>query len=99
MRLQPAAEQARADATDDFGACYAVARELRELGQKGVQTRAYVHGEVSRHAVLAVLACNEIVMSQEPPARLGRIRDSSRPLTDTEKKAYEEMGTSITRRP
>jgi membrane-bound ClpP family serine protease len=81
----------RPNATDDFGACYLLAKELRELQQKGVQTRAFVHGDVSRHAVLPVLACGEIVMSSDPAARIGRIVDSDRPLTDTEKQAYKEL--------
>ncbi len=47
----------RADATSDFGACWALAKEIRELQGQGVETRAFVHGNVSRHAVLPVLAC------------------------------------------
>ncbi len=47
----------RADATSDFGACWALAKEIRELQGQGVETRAFVHGDVSRHAVLPVLAC------------------------------------------
>jgi membrane-bound ClpP family serine protease len=81
----------RADATDDFGACYLLAKELRALQQKGVRTRAWVHGDVSRHAVLPVLACGEIVMSADPAAHIGRVVDADRHISDTEKTAYEEL--------
>ena len=81
----------KADATDEPGACIDLAQELRALQREGVHTRAFVHGDISRHAVLPVLACGEIVMSADPPARIGRVLDSDRPLSDTEKKAYEEF--------
>ena len=57
-----------------------------------MQTRAYVHGDVSRHAVLPVLACGEIVMSVRAagPPRDGSC-DSDRSLTAFEKTAYDEM--------
>ena len=75
----------RADATGDFGACWALAKQIRDLQGQGVETRAFVHGDVSRHAVLPVLACAKIVMSSGPPARIGRVADSEplpRPETD-----------------
>ena len=83
--------EGRPDATDDFGACSDLAEVIRDLQEKGVQTRAYLHGEVSRHAVLPVLACGEIAMSAEPPARLGRVVDGERTLAAFEKPPYEEM--------
>ena len=82
----------RADATNDYGACSDLADVLRDLQQKsGVKTRAFVHGDVSRHAVLPVLACGEIVMSADPPAHLGPIADSDLPLDEAKQKAYDTM--------
>jgi membrane-bound ClpP family serine protease len=79
----------RGDATDDFGACWALAKEIRELQSQGVETRAFVHSDVSRHAVLPVLACGEIVMSADPPARIGRIADSRQEPPGPETDTYE----------
>jgi membrane-bound ClpP family serine protease len=78
--------------SDNFGACYELARKVRELQEQGVQTVAYVHGTVSHHSVLPVLACGEIVMSKDPPARLGPVVESGKQLSDTERNAYLEMG-------
>jgi membrane-bound serine protease (ClpP class) len=80
---------ARPDATDKYGPCWELASYLLELRHKNVKTRAYVHGEVSRHAVLPVIACGEIVMSSD--ARLGKVVEPGGSLLDSEKAAYEEM--------
>jgi hypothetical protein len=81
----------RVNNSDDFGACLTLAEYLRELHKKqGVQTVAFVHGEVTRHAVLPVLACSEVVMSSEPPARLGKVSVPGRPLGKVERVAYED---------
>ena len=73
----------------DYGACFDVADALRDYQQKyGVATRAYVHGAVSRHAVLPVLACAKIVMSADPPARLGPVTEPDRPLDEAKLAAY-----------
>ncbi|HVS40129.1 MAG TPA: NfeD family protein [Gemmataceae bacterium] len=84
--------EGRADATGDYGVCYDLAKVLLELQQNNhVTTRAYVHGDVSRNAVLPVLACGDIVMSSEPPAHIGPIADSDRPLDEAERAAYATM--------
>ncbi len=81
----------RANNSDDFGACLTLAEYLRELHKKqGIQTVAFIHGEVTRHAVLPVLACSEVVMSSEPPARLGKVSVPGRPLGKVERVAYED---------
>ncbi len=80
---------ARPDATDKYGPCWELANFLLELRHKKVKTRAYVHGEVSRHAVLAVIACGDIVMSAD--ARLGKIVESGGTLLASELAGYEEM--------
>jgi membrane-bound serine protease (ClpP class) len=82
----------RDNASDDPGACQTLARYLRDLQRKqGIQVIAFVHGNVTRHAVLPVLASSEIVMSQEPPAHLGKIADAQRPLEHLDRMAYDEI--------
>jgi len=61
--------------SDDFGACYELAERLRDLQKRGVRTIAYVHGDVSRHSVLPVLACSEVVLSRQPLGVLGPVGD------------------------
>src|SRR5262249_26571052 len=52
---------------DDWYACAKLARYLTELHKKeGVRTIAFVHDEVTRHSVLPVLACSEVVISSKP---------------------------------
>lgn len=82
----------RDNASDDPGACQSLARYLRDLRKKkGIQVVAFVHGKVTRHAVLPVLACSEIIMSQEQPAHLGKVADAQHPLERLDRLAYEEI--------
>jgi membrane-bound serine protease (ClpP class) len=82
----------RDNASDDPGACQNLARYLRDLQKKeGIQVIAFVHGNVTRYAVLPVLACSEIVMSQEPAAHLGKAADAQRPLEHLDRMAYDEI--------
>jgi membrane-bound ClpP family serine protease len=83
-----------ANRSDNFGACYELAEQLRGLQQRGVRTVAYVHGDVSRHSVMPVLACSEIVMSRLPVATLGPVAATDRPLKDVEKLQYEAIAKS-----
>jgi membrane-bound serine protease (ClpP class) len=80
--------------SEDFGACLSLAEYLRELykdSRQGVRTVAFVHGDVTRHAVLPVLACSEIVMSSDPPAHLGKVTAPGRTLErKVERVAYED---------
>jgi membrane-bound serine protease (ClpP class) len=82
----------RDNASDDPGACQTLARYLRDLQKKqGIQVIAFVHGSVTRHAVLPVLACSEILMSQEPPAHLGKAADTQHPLEPLDRSAYDAI--------
>jgi membrane-bound serine protease (ClpP class) len=82
----------RDNASDDPGACQTLARSLRDWQKKhGIQVIAFVHGNVTRHAVLPVLACAEIVMSQEPPAHLGKVADAQHPLERLDRLAYDDI--------
>jgi membrane-bound serine protease (ClpP class) len=82
----------RDNASEDPGACQSLARYLRDLQKKqGIQVIAFVHGSVTRHAVLPVLACSEILMSQQPPAHLGKAADASHPLERLDRLAYDDL--------
>ncbi len=77
-------------AGSDFGPCYQLAAFLLE--QHDVHTVAFVHGETTRHTVLPVLACKDVVMSSA--ARLGDVRrddDLARPLAGAVLEAYREV--------
>jgi membrane-bound ClpP family serine protease len=60
----------KASRSDNFGLCLELAEVIHRLPQ-GVQTVAFVHGEVAGHSVLPVLACQQIVMSAR--AKLGPV--------------------------
>ncbi len=80
------------NASDDPGACQSLARFLRDLHKKqGIKVVAFVHGNVTRHAVLPVLACSEIIMSQDPPAHLGKVADAQHPIERLDRLAYNEI--------
>lgn len=81
----------KSSSSENFGACYELASKLRELQTRGVQTVAYVHGDVTHHSVLPVLACVEIVMSKDPPARLGPVVAPGKSLSETQRNAYLEL--------
>ena len=78
--------------TTDVYACMRLMRYLRSLRQKhpNLSTIAFVRTEVSRHTVLAVFACTEIVMARE--ARIGHVLDDQQSgLSPEARKAYEEV--------
>jgi membrane-bound ClpP family serine protease len=74
--------------SSEFGPCADLAEYLLSL--RDVTTIAFVHGEVSRHTVLPVLACRELAMSKD--GRLGPIVDEQDPpLTETKLQAYRDV--------
>lgn len=82
----------RDNASDELGACQSLARHLRDLQKKqGIQVIAFVHGNVTRHAVLPVLACSEIVMSQQPPAQFGKAAEGQHPFENLDRTAYDDL--------
>jgi membrane-bound ClpP family serine protease len=82
----------RDNASDDFGACLTLARYLRDLQKtQGVQVIAYLHGKVTRHAVLPVLACSEIILSKDPPGQFGKITEGDKSLEQLDRDAYEKI--------
>jgi membrane-bound ClpP family serine protease len=91
----------RPSACDDFYAADKLADFLLELDSRGVRTIAYVHDETTRHSVLPVLACSQIVFADKPlgpPDKqrypsLGRVASPDRPLRDKEREAYEKIAS------
>jgi membrane-bound ClpP family serine protease len=85
----------KANSSDTFGASLDLARylgtELREMRPR-VWSVAYVHGKVTRHAVLPVLACDEIIMSSRPLAQLGEVAPVEHSLDKQGRGVYEEIG-------
>src|SRR5262245_58274408 len=75
----------KAAASDDFGPCFDLARYL--LNKPTIKTIAFVHAPVSRHTVLPVLACKELVMSRE--GRLGPGLSENEPLEDFVRLGYQ----------
>lgn len=77
--------------SDSFGACLDLAERLREMKRKhGMLVIAYVHGEVARHSVLAVLACDQIVMAETEEAKLGPVVGEGERLDAFKRDVYEQ---------
>jgi membrane-bound ClpP family serine protease len=76
--------------SDNYAACLKLEGVLRKLqNERGVLTVAWVRGSVSRHSVLPVLACQEIVMSND--ARLGPILLENERLDPAQRAQYEQV--------
>ncbi|MCE5267422.1 MAG: hypothetical protein LLG00_06010 [Planctomycetaceae bacterium] len=73
----------------DFAAAYSLADFLSSDALNGVQTVAYVPQPVQGHAVLPVIACQEIIMAKD--ATLGAAGIDERTLTATVRSAYGEI--------
>src|SRR5947209_6070370 len=76
-------------ATESYGTAYDLAKYVRILRDNGVMTIAYVHGKVSRHTVLPVIACDELAMSGD--AKIGEVWSADAPVTRAERETYEDM--------
>lgn len=77
-------------ATRDFGICYDLAKFLQEQRLNGITTIAFVHGKVTRHTVLPILACSELVMSED--AKIGQVIPQGEPLPpETELRHYADQ--------
>lgn len=94
------------NSTSDFGPCNSLKKYIHQLQLGQVKaswprltTVAFVQHEVTRHSVLPVLACDQLIMSSEldkdlriPRARLGGItRDLEGILDNTERTAYRDV--------
>ena len=76
------------DATNaNFGACYELAEVIGKL-RANATTVAFVHGSVTGHTVLPVLACKELAMSKE--AKIGQVvTEGVPPLDDFKRSGYQ----------
>jgi len=73
----------------NFGACYELAEAIGKL-RANATTVAFVHGSVTGHTVLPVLACKEIAMSKD--AKLGQIAtEGVPPLDDFKRTGYQML--------
>jgi membrane-bound ClpP family serine protease len=80
----------RPNSSRAFGACYDLADYLSGLQRRGVRTVAYVHRAVTGHSVLPVLACAEVVFSEE--GELGDVAGEPGEAVDDEKaRIYERF--------
>ncbi len=74
----------------DFGPSYDLAEYVKNL--HNITTVAYVHHKVSRHTVLPVLACKEIVMGGADTSWIGKVIDDSKTKLDANKaRSYEQF--------
>ena len=75
----------------DFGRSLEIARFLSGRQLDGVKTVAWVPEQVTGQAVLAVLACEEIVMS--PTATLGPVEEDPALVDDAMRASYAEIAS------
>jgi membrane-bound ClpP family serine protease len=73
----------------DFSQSYGLANFLSGDDLSGVRTVAYLPGSVEGHAVLPVIACQEIIMAKD--ATLGAAGIDERTITPTMRSAYSEI--------
>lgn len=77
--------------TSEFGPAYDLAQSLRLLKNRGsLSIFGWVHGEVQRHAVLPLLACDNIYYSKDALVG-GVVGDSGEFLSNTIRTAYDEI--------
>ena len=79
----------------DFEACLKLSRVLTNLDPSDVQTVGYIHGEVSRFAILPAFACQELVFSKQ--GFLGPVSDNPNELDANDRARFEETATRMSR--
>jgi len=84
-----APEQAEYGRGSEFGAALSLAELLTSEQLSGVWTVAYVPQSIQGHAVLPVLACDEIIMS--PKATIGRAGADEKVITESRRSNYREI--------
>ncbi len=82
---------------DDYEFCLKLANGIRKLQQDGVQTIAFVHGDVSRHSVLPVLACQQVVMSAR--SKIGPVVREGERVPEDVRKAYDRLAVRLAASP
>lgn len=74
--------------TTDFGSCFDLAEFISSLKSKN--TIAFVHAPVTGHAVLPVLACKEVVMSEKGGVIGPVVAEGVPPLDEVRQAAYRK---------
>ncbi len=86
----PPEEEETVTAASQFGSAYQMADFLSGTELSAANTVAYIPGKVRGHAVLAALACNEIIMA--PDAELGPAAvPHGSPINAPIRSAYQEI--------
>lgn len=80
-----------AEGPSDFGRSLEIARFLSGRQLDGVKTVAWVSSPIASHAVLAALACEEIVMA--PAATLGPVEEDPVLVDEAMRAAYAEIAS------
>ncbi len=83
----------QASSSKEYEDCLKLARILRKLqNERGVLTVAWVHGKVSGHSVLPVLACEERVFSDENTTQFGEVVGrGTGPLEPGQETEYQQI--------
>jgi membrane-bound serine protease (ClpP class) len=76
-------------ATEAFGPCYELAKYIRSLTANGIMPIAFVHGKTTRHTVLPVIACEQLVMSSS--GQIGEVWSKDRPVDQSEQHIYQDF--------
>lgn len=76
-------------ATESYGIASELADYIRSLVQNGMTTVAWVHGKVSFHTVLPVLACDDLTMATG--SQIGPVWTAERPVTDNQVAHYMKL--------
>jgi len=87
--LEFRASSGEGGAASEFERSLSVARYLASDRLSGVRTVAYLPGSVRGHAVLAVLACEEIIVAAD--AELGRAGIGEEHIDDAMRSSYREI--------
>jgi len=82
-------EQAEYGRGSEFGAALSLAELLTSEQLSGAWTVAYVPQSVQGHAVLPILACDEIIMA--PEATIGRAGVDEKVITESRRSNYREI--------
>ena len=76
-------------ATDSYGQAYVLADYIRNLRDNGLTPIAFVHGKVTRHTVLPVIACEDLVMAGG--SQIGEVAAGGRSIPKREQDTYAEF--------
>jgi len=87
--LEFQAVASKAEVENEFGRAYQLAQFLTGAELTGVRTIAYVSETLTGHALLPVMACEEIVM--HPDAELGLVSAAGSTATEVVRNAYTEI--------